>query len=303
MTIRVGTASWTDPSLVKCGKFYPRGCTSPEDRLRHYADQFPMVEVDSSYYALPAPANVEKWVQRTPADFIFNIKAFRLFTGHQTERKVLPPDVGDAMAGHFAQKKYLYYRDLPVELRDVMWERYRNSIQPLHASGKLRAVHFQFAPWVTYSSKALAHIEDCQAQMPDHLLAVEFRDQSWFEGAHRERVLDFERARGLVNVTVDEPQAARNSIPTVWDVTSPRLAILRMHGQNAATWNIKADAASERFNYDYAAEDLAAFVAPIQRLEEQAIEVHVIFNNNYEDQGQRNARTLMQALRVDRGRF
>jgi len=81
------------------------------------------------------------------------------------------------------------------------------------------------------------------------------------------------------------------------------LAILRMHGQNAATWNVKADVASERFNYDYDTEDLAAFVAPIQRLEEQAIEVHVIFNNNYEDQGQRNARTLMQALRVDRGRF
>src|SRR6476659_5924855 len=210
MTIRVGTASWTDPSLIKCGKFYPKGCTSPEDRLRHYADQFPMVEVDSSYYALPAPANVEKWVQRTPDDFVLIFEA-------------------------------------------------------------------------------------CQAQLPDHLLAVEFRDQSWFEGEHRERVLDFERDRGLVNVTVDEPQNARNSIPTVWDVTSPRLAILRMHGQNAATWNVKADVASERFNYDYDTEDLAAFVAPILRLEEQAIEVHVIFNNNYEDQGQRNARTLMQA--------
>ena len=78
--LRVGTASWTDPSLIKSGKFYPKGCSSAEERLRYYADQFPMVEVDSSYYALPSGRNSEAWVLRTPDDFVFNIKAFRLFT-------------------------------------------------------------------------------------------------------------------------------------------------------------------------------------------------------------------------------
>ena len=112
--ILVGTASWTDKGLIASKRFYPQKINSAEDRLRYYATQFPMVEVDSSYYALPSPENSRLWVARTPPAFVFNIKAFRLFTGHQTERKVLPPDVGDAMAGHFAQKKYLYYRDLPL---------------------------------------------------------------------------------------------------------------------------------------------------------------------------------------------
>jgi uncharacterized protein YecE (DUF72 family) len=78
MSIRVGTASWTDPTLIKSKRFYPPGCTSAEARLRFYASQFPMVEVDSSYYAMPSGSNSVLWVERTPADFVINIKAFRL---------------------------------------------------------------------------------------------------------------------------------------------------------------------------------------------------------------------------------
>lgn len=48
--ILVGTSSWTDKSLIESGKFYPFSATTPEDRLRFYASQFPLVEIDSSYY-------------------------------------------------------------------------------------------------------------------------------------------------------------------------------------------------------------------------------------------------------------
>ena len=85
MTILVGTASWADKSLVDSGKFYPPDVTSPEERLRYYASQFPMVEVDSSYYAMPLPATTQQWAERTPDHFVFNVKAFRLFTGHQAQ--------------------------------------------------------------------------------------------------------------------------------------------------------------------------------------------------------------------------
>ena len=54
--------------LIKSARFYPKGCSSPEDRLRYYAGVFPMVEVDSSYYALPSIANSEKWAERTPGN-------------------------------------------------------------------------------------------------------------------------------------------------------------------------------------------------------------------------------------------
>ena len=81
MAILVGTASWTDKTLVDSGLFYPPEAKTAEARLRYYASRFPMVEVDSSYYAMPSPSTSQLWVERTPADFVFNVKAFRLFTG------------------------------------------------------------------------------------------------------------------------------------------------------------------------------------------------------------------------------
>lgn len=57
MNIKIGTASWTDPTLIACKRFYPPGCTSAEARLRHYASQFSLVEVDSIYYSMPSASN------------------------------------------------------------------------------------------------------------------------------------------------------------------------------------------------------------------------------------------------------
>jgi len=68
--ILVGTAAWTDPALIKCGRFYPKGCNTAEDRLRFYASQFPIVEVNSSYYAVPNPQTAQLWAERTPASFL-----------------------------------------------------------------------------------------------------------------------------------------------------------------------------------------------------------------------------------------
>lgn len=106
MPIAVGTASWTDPTLIASKRFYPPGCNSAEARLRFYATQFPLVEVDSSYYAMSSASNSLLWVERTPDHFTFNIKAFRLFTGHQTDRTKLPTDIQAALP--VSDKKNLY---------------------------------------------------------------------------------------------------------------------------------------------------------------------------------------------------
>jgi uncharacterized protein YecE (DUF72 family) len=82
--ILVGTSSWTDKTLIESRKFYPASATTPEDRLRFYASQFPIVEIDSSYYGIPPIENAQRWVERTPPGFVFNIKTYRLFTRHQT---------------------------------------------------------------------------------------------------------------------------------------------------------------------------------------------------------------------------
>lgn len=298
--ILVGTASWTDSSLIKSGQFYPRDCKSPEDRLRFYAANFEIVEVDSSYYALPSAANAVKWAERTPENFVFNVKAYRALTGHQTPKASFPKDLlaalGDVAAS--TKKTNLYYKDLPPEIRDELWKRFIAGIQPLQAAGKLGALHFQFAPWVTYGPKAMAHIEDCAARLPGMTLAVEFRHRSWFEPQNRQATLEFETARKLVNVTVDEPQGFENCIPAVWDVTNPELAILRLHGRNHGTWNDKsAQASSDRFNYEYSDEELDELAEAIAALVRNGVKnIHVIFNNNYGNQGQKNAAQLVAKL-------
>ncbi|WP_296653656.1 DUF72 domain-containing protein [Paraburkholderia sp.] len=296
MSILVGTASWTDPTLIKSKRFYPSGCTSAEARLRFYASQFPIVEADSSYYAMPSGSNAALWVERTPPHFVFNIKAFRLFTGHQTPRDKFPGDIQAALPQN--GKANLYYKDMPDAIRDELWRRFREAIAPLNDAGKLGAVHFQFAPWVTSGPDGLAHVAHCAEQIPPgYRMAVEFRNRSWFDDAHAASTLAFERERALVHVVADEPQGPANTIPLVWEVTNDTLALVRLHGRNQATWNIKgATASSERFNYDYNDDELADLAEEIRKIAAYVAQTHVLFNNNYEDQGQRNARTLMAML-------
>ena len=128
-------------------------------------------------------------------------------------------------------------------------------------------------------------------------LVVEFRNKTWFEGRHAQQTLDFERKRGLVNAVVDEPQGLANTIPSIWDVTTPQLAVVRLHGRNHGTWNRKGLASSaQRFNYDYDTDELTELSERIRRLGSQTELTQVVFNNNYEDQGQRNARELTRLL-------
>jgi uncharacterized protein YecE (DUF72 family) len=293
--ILVGTASWTDKTLIDCGRFYPKDCKTAEARLRWYARQFPMVEVDSSYYGIPTPANAQLWAQRTPDDFVFNVKAFRLFTGHQTDPIVLHKDLQQALGPQ--PPKVLYYRDTPVEIRDELWRRFIEALAPLRLAGKLGAVHFQFAPWLLRDRGGMAHVQHCAERMAGHVVAAEFRHQTWFEEKHVQDTLAFERELGLVHTVVDSPQGFANCVPCVWEVTNPALAIVRLHGRNTATWNIKgATSASSRFDYWYSQAELAEMVAPLRRLGGLAQHVHVVFNTNYEDQGQASARMMRELL-------
>jgi uncharacterized protein YecE (DUF72 family) len=300
MTVLVGTASWTDKTLLACGRFYPKAATTAEARLRFYASQFPLVEVDSSYYAMPTPGTAQLWAERTPEGFVMNVKAFRLFTGHQTSPSVLHKDLQAAL-GDLGGRN-LYYKDTPSEIRDELWRRFREALLPLRHAGRLGLLHFQFPPWIVSNAQGRAHVSECVERMAGHTLSVEFRHRSWFDAAHSEGTLAFERELGVVHTIVDEPQGFENSVPAVWQATHPRYALLRLHGRNAATWNVQgASAASDRFNYDYSDDELAGFAESIRSLLPPLLQTHVIFNNNMEDQGQRNARTMIATLAAQGG--
>ena len=293
MTILVGTSSWTDKSLIESGNFYPQDVKTPEERLRFYASQFDIVEVDSSYYAIPSEKNAKLWVERTPDDFVFDVKAFRLLTTHQTQPKVLPKHVRESLP---VDKKTVYYKDLPNELLDAVWSEFRAALQPLKKAGKLGVVLFQFPPWFLPHKESWVHIEDCVERMKGFQLAVEFRHAKWFDERAARTVASL-RKRGLVNVIVDEPQGLKTSVPAVWEVTNPELAMVRLHGRNHGTWEKKGlGAASERFDYWYDKKELQELAPNIEALE--AKNVHVLFNNNNQDQGQKGAAMLKGMLKT-----
>jgi uncharacterized protein YecE (DUF72 family) len=296
LTIRIGTASWADKSLIATGRFYPPDATTPAARLRHYATQFSLVEADAGFYAIPNPGMTRLWAERTPPGFAMNVKAFRLLTGHQTPHEVLPPEVREALPDRLQAKPVLYYQDLPPALTDAVWRQFREALMPLRHAGRLGLVHFQFPPWLVRNRAGHAHVTHCAERLSGFKLSVEFRHTSWFEGPHAAETLAFERGLGVVHTVVDEPQGFTNTVPPHWAHTDERHALVRMHGRNAATWNNRTSTSGGRFNHDYDDAELEGLAWQIKELDRPGMEVHVVLNNNNWDQAQRNGRTLMGVM-------
>jgi len=293
--ILVGTCSWTDRTLIECGRFYPAGARSAEGRLRYYASQFPVVEVDSSYYALPAESTSGLWVGRTPDEFVFDVKAFRLFTRHPTPPASLPGDIRAALPAHLKAKKSLYYRDLPAELTAEVWRRFERALLPLDSAGKLGVVLFQFPPWFYTGGERQDYILTCQAKLPQYKLAVEFRHNSWVSGENLAGTLKFLRDNDLPFVCVDEPRGLSSSLPPVAAATSD-IAVVRFHGRNRETWARGGITVVERFNYLYAEDELGEWLPRIRHLSQSTRQLHVLFNNCYQDKAVANGRQLRLML-------
>jgi uncharacterized protein YecE (DUF72 family) len=294
-SILVGSCSWTDPTLIACGRFYPPGVTGAEDRLRYYATQFPLVEVDSTYYAPPSERNSRLWVERTPEGFVFNVKAYGLLTGHPARTERLPAWLRDAVAPEALGKRNVYRKDVAPDAVERLWEVHRAALEPLRAARRLGAALFQFPPWFTKNQANEAYLREIPDRLPGVVAAVEFRGGGWMAEGEAAATLSLLEDAGLAYVSVDEPQGFRSSTPTVVAATAP-LAVVRLHGRNAETWEARTSVASDRFKYLYSDAELEEWVPRVRDLERRAEAVHVLFNNNYEDWGMRNARRMTQLL-------
>lgn len=293
--ILIGTCSWTDPSLIKAGTFYPPEANDAESRLRYYAENFPIVEVDSSYYALPQRRTAELWAERTPQHFKFDVKAFSLFTNHPTRPASLPRDIAKAMGPLPEGKNNLYYRDVPQEVRNELWIRFKEALTPLHDARKLGLVLLQFPHWFYPSRESLDHILACAEKLKPMRCSVEFRSASWLNEKHRDSTLAFLRDNDLPFVCVDEPQGFKSSVPPLAAVTAD-IALVRFHGRNVETWEKKGLTTAERFNWYYSQAEMSDWVPKLRQMASQASEVHALMNTNYGDQGIVNARLLARLL-------
>ena len=295
-TVRVGTASWTDPTMTAAGVFYPSGADTAEERLSYYASRFPLVEVDATYYSLPARRTSELWVERTPPDFTFDIKAHALMTGQPTETKRLPKDIRTALPAELAEKPRIYAKDLPEELKSAVWEWFLDGLEPLQESGQLGSILLQYPRWFFTSSENRDTIVDATERLGDVRKAVEFRNGTWFNEKNVERTLRFLEDHSIPLVMVDGPQGFKSSIPPIAATTSPELAVVRFHGRRAETWEAKGIPTVERFRYLYDRDELEDWVPRIREAAAQAKETHVLMNNCYANYGSTNARELAALL-------
>ena len=284
--IRVGTASWTDKTLLASG-WYPADADTAEKRLAYYAKQFPLVEVDSTYYSPPAEQTASLWAQRTPHEFVFNIKAFSLLTGHPTKVSALYKDIRPE-----TEKKNIYPGDLTPQAYEEVWTRFLSALQPLSDAGKLGAILFQFPPWFTIRRSNKQYLLEVAKRCSPLRVAVEFRNATWFDGDNRDETLEFLRRHHLPYVGVDMPQGHKSSIPPVLSATSD-LAVVRFHG-HSDKWT--SNNIYEKFGYLYSERELKDWAPKLQNLADDADETHVLMNNCYSDYAQTNAQTLLALL-------
>lgn len=295
--ILVGTASWTDPTMTRAGVFYPPGTSSSEGRLRYYASQFPVVEIDSTYYSLPERATASLWAERTPDDFTFHVKAHALMTGQPTEVARLPEGLIELLPAKLVEQKRIYAKDLPVELYDAVWAYFLDALGPLTERGKLGGVLLQYPRWFLPTPANKHQLAEAAVRLAGIPAAVEFRNQMWF-GSERSTgwTLDMLRDLGLTHVIVDGPQGLDSSVPAVPAVTTPDLAVVRLHGRRSATWEAAKVPTVERYRYLYSEEELRPIAEQVEAAASEAVRTTVLLNNCYGNYGSTNARELVADL-------
>lgn len=250
--IYVGLTGWGDHPDV-----YSPGSKKTE-KLSDYSAHFPIVELDSSFYAVQPERNIRKWIAETPGQFQFVVKAYQGMTGHLRGEN-------------------------PFESRDAMFEAFSKSVQPLKEEGKLAMVLLQFPPWFDCQKENVEQLREIIGRLKEFDLAIEFRNQSWYANAMREKTLDFLRDNNLIHSVCDEPQAGEGSIPLVPVSTRNDKVLLRIHGRNVHGWVNPGGGQNwreVRYLYDYNNEELEEISSAVKSLAKTTEHVYVIFNNN-----------------------
>lgn len=293
MSIVVGTSSWSDPGFVE--HWYPKGLAA-KDRLDFYAARFDAVELNSSFYAIPATSTVEGWARRTPNDFRFDVKLHRLLSHHASQLKELPPDLRKKAETNERGRVLL-----DRELLDEMVRRTAEAIKPLSDAGKLGSYLLQLTPAFDPRENELDELAPIIAGLAPTPVAVEFRRRSWASPRRLEDVLDWLSAHGAVFVCVDTPPGEHVPIfPPIDAVTNDSLAYMRCHGRNTEGY-LHGRSVAERFDYDYPMTELEEIGERARALDREAAQVHVMFNNNARELAPKAARALRGILGQDPG--
>lgn len=265
--IYIGVTGWTDHDSLYDGR--GKG-------LDAYAGHFPVVELDSSFYAVQPSRNIEKWLKETPKSFQFIVKVYQGMTGHQRGIQ-------------------------PYETKEEMFEAFRLSVRPVAEANKLGMVLCQFPPWFDCKKENVQWLRYVKQELQEFPLALEFRHQSWFSAEMKERTLAFMQEEGWIHSICDEPQAGAGSIPTVLQATHPEKTLIRLHGRNIHGWNDPGNGRwrEVRYLYRYNEAELLEWKEHIMKLDEQTKDIYVLFNNNSGGDAADNAKQMINLLGID----
>ncbi|WP_102347764.1 DUF72 domain-containing protein [Bacillus sp. Marseille-P3661] len=269
--IYIGLTGWGDHDSL-----FPNGIKQ-KDKLAEYSSHFIVVEVDTSFYAIPPVRNAEKWIRETPDGFQFVVKAYQGMT------------------------KHLRKDHNPYNTSKEMFQIFKDSLDPYRKSEKLAAVLFQFPPWFDCRKENVAYIRYCKEMMADIPVALEFRHRSWFSTEYREGTLTFMKQEGWIHSIADEPQVGEGSVPLVPVATDSDITIVRLHGRNVQGWNKQegVDWREVRFLYKYSREELLEWKKIIQELSKHTKTIIVLFNNNSGGHAAEDAKAFQEILRID----
>jgi uncharacterized protein YecE (DUF72 family) len=291
--ILVGTSSWADPGFVE--DWYPKGMAA-RDRLAWYAERFEYVEVNSSFYAVPAQKTVARWAEITPRDFLFDVKLHRLLSRHSAGLDSLLPELRPE-----AQTDERGRVILTPRLQDLLLDATLEAVEPLTATGKLGPFLLQLSPSFSPRKHELSELEPLAERLREPGLAIELRNRNWVEDDRLEDTLDWYERNGVTFVCVDSPPGDNFQILPPLDVVTRRdVAYLRMHGRNTEGY-LKGKSVAERFGWVYSDEELKELAQRAKRLAEDAAQVHVAFNNNRSSDAPDSARRFRELIGQDPG--
>lgn len=245
-------------------------------KLQMYSSHFPIVECDSSFYAILPEHNYVKWIRETPRSFQFIVKAYQGMTGHKRDEK------------------------LSLEALKELIFAFKASVQPLISSGKLGMVLFQYPPWFDCKKDNIQLLRYTRELMGDLPVALEFRNQTWFAGEWKDRTLRFMCEEKWIHSVCDEPQEGSGSVPIVPISTDKKKVLVRLHGRNTAGWvNKGQDNWREvRYLYRYNLSELIEWKERLLDLKKQAENVYVVFNNNSGGDAAHNAKQLVELMGI-----
>jgi uncharacterized protein YecE (DUF72 family) len=283
--VLVGTAGWADKDLI-AAHWYPADVRTAAARLAYYAERFPLVEVDTSYYAIPTETTVRGWVDTTP-DLVLDVKAFRLLTGQPTPAAALPTQLRSHPIG-----PWLSARTAPPALLHAAWQLFHEGLEPLRATNRLGLVLLQFPASVTADARGRAQVSAALELCQPLRAAVEWRHASWLAPQQRAESLRLLTKYDAAYVCVDMPQHSPTAMPPDLEATAAT-AVIRLHGRSKH-W---ADGDKrERYRYEYSPEELRQWATNARELTRRAEQVHIIVNTCCAGAAQRAASELRTVL-------